>query len=164
MSADPAVVQQEVDALRGSSPAELEALRVATAAKMRQHLDSLPEVADVPEAVAQIKTFIAALQARLDAIANLQSLAAATSAATPVREAPAPRPSFRAPAISIESTSSPVSFISMPPAAMASAPQPVLFNPTVVWGPPEASTGTSRTVLIIGALAAAALLILWRKS
>lgn len=135
MSADPAVVQQEMAALHGSSPAELDALRATTAAKLRQHLDSLPEVANIPEAVAQIKTFIAALQARLDAIANL--VAAATDAAD------------RAPPITVESPSGPAA----------------LFHPTTAYAAPvSADLISSKTMLIVGALSLAALLLLMRKT
>lgn len=147
MSADPAVVQQEVDALRGSSPAELDVLRTTTAAKLRLHLDSLPEVANIPEAVAQIKTFIGALQARLDAIATLTK-AAAPAPHGPLRDAVA---ADRAPPITVESPSAPAA----------------LFTPTaaVVYAPPDAAEPFStKAALIVGALALAALLLLMRKS
>ncbi len=130
MTAASAAVKLEMDALRGSSLADLEALRLATAAEMRGHIDTLAEVADVPDATIRIKARIDALQARLDAIAAL----------------------------------SPLSFAPTQPPAAESAPQPTLFNPTIVWGPTPDSQGANRTALLVGALALAAILLLMRKS
>ena len=143
MSADPAVVQREVDALRGSSPAELDTLRLATAAKLRTYLDTLPEVADVPEAKAQIAVFTDAMQARLDAIAYLSR-----AAAPPVRRAPVVID--REVLTTVESASAPAA----------------LFNPTpaYTYAAPATEMLSGRTVLIVGALSLAALLILVRKS
>jgi hypothetical protein len=50
------------------------------------------------------------------------------------------------------------------PAPAEIAPEPVLFNPTLVWAPPVEVNRTDRTVLIVGALAVAVLLLLARKA